>query len=421
MSRDPGRAAGAGRELPAAAAARGERTLAFLSDLVAIPTENPPGRMYRECVDRIAAELAPLRARTRVVEVPAPAAGTTAGPAAGATRGLPRYCLLSELGRGDPAFYLHGHYDVVPATAPGQFAPLLAGGRLYGRGAADMKSGLAAMVHALGALRDCGLPRRGRVVLVAVPDEETGGGLGAEWLGRSGLLEGAGAGAIVGEPTSGRVWLGHRGALSLRLTVRGRGAHGILQHEGVNAFEQMLRVAREFQALKTEVEARETRLPIEPAQARRSILMLGGECSSGHTFNTVPAAASFSLDRRTNPEEDFAAEKARLLDLCAQLRAEGVDLETEILQEAEPTLTDVGCDLARALAEAVAEITGRPPALTLCPGLLETRFYARRGMPALAYGPGLLEVAHSPREYVDTGEVAAAAAVYAVVAARLLG
>jgi len=427
------------RDLRAAAESRRDALLAFTRDLIAIATENPPGWRYRECVERIAAELEGIGATPRIVEVPReqpparrPKAGAKAEPAPHevaripgtadyASGSLPRYCLLAELGSEGPAFYLHGHYDVVPATAPDQFTPRVEEGRLYGRGSADMKGGLAAMVHAMGALRDCGLPRHGRAILVAVPDEETGGALGAEWLGRSGLLEHGAAGALVGEPTSGQIWLGHRGAYSLRVTVRGRGAHGILQHEGVNAFERMLEVAREVQALKVEVEKHETRLPIEPQAARASILMLGGECSSGFTFNTVPARASFTIDRRTNPEEDFHAEKARLLDLFDRLRAQGAEIDVEVLQEGEASSTDAGSGLARTLAAAVAEVTGRTPPMTLCPGLLESRFYARRGVPALAYGPGLLEQAHSPGEYVEVEGLTQAAAAYALTVGRMMG
>ena len=406
------------RDLRAAVAARADDLLAFTGDLVAIATENPPGRRYRECVERIAVELARFGVAAKIVEVPATEA---AGGATAATPPLPRFCLLAELGTGGPPFYLHGHYDVVPATSPGQFEPRVESGRLYGRGSADMKSGLAAMVHAMGALRDCGLPRRGRVVLVAVPDEETGGALGAEWLGRSGLLEAGAVGALVGEPTSDQVWLGHRGAFSLRVTVRGRGAHAILQHEGVNAFEGMLRVARELQALKAEVETRTTRLPVVPAAASRSILMLGGECASGFTFNTVPARAFLTLDRRTNPEEDFPAEKRRLFDLFDRLRAQGLDLDVEVLQEAEASSTDEDSELVRTLAAAITEVTGTAPPLTLCPGLIESRFYARLGVPALGYGPGLLEFAHSPGEHVEVARLTECAAIYALTAARMLG
>jgi acetylornithine deacetylase/succinyl-diaminopimelate desuccinylase family protein len=437
---EPGPDAPLSRDLRAAAAARRDTLIAFTRDLVAIATENPPGRLYRDCVERIAAELRTFGATPRILEVPRGDAGgggsaggrgnrggglTAAGKIAGIpgaseyeSAAHPRYCLLAELGPGGPAFYLHGHYDVVPATAGDQFTPRVEQGRLYGRGSADMKSGLAAMVHAMGALHDCGLPRQGRVVLVAVPDEETGGGLGAEWLGRSGLLERGAAGAIVGEPTSGQIWIGHRGAFSLRITVHGRGAHGILQHEGVNAFEGMLQVARELQMLKAEVERRETALPIEPEAARRSILMIGGECSSGYTFNTVPARASFTIDRRTNPEEDFEAEKRRLLALIDHLRGQGVEIDLEVLQEGESSSTDADSDLVRTLSGAVEAVTGAAPRLTLCPGLVESRFYRRLGVPALTYGPGLLELAHSPREYVEVAQLVDAAAIYALTVAR---
>src|ERR1700686_3457364 len=96
----------------------------------------------------------------------------------------------------------------------------------------------------------------------------------------------------------------------------------------------MLVITRELEKLKCEIEERETGFEIEPQAARRSILMMGGECRGGSNFNLVPEACSFTVDRRINPEEDLAAEKQRLLDLFARLKAKGSEHEVEIFQEA---------------------------------------------------------------------------------------
>jgi succinyl-diaminopimelate desuccinylase len=110
-----------------------------------------------------------------------------------------------------------------------------------------------------------------------------------------------GIGMLTPEPTGGIVWHANRGAISLLVTVKGRTAHVGRQYAGVNAFERMLDLAQTLRALKTEVEARVTRLPLEPAAARHSILMLGGCATAGANFNVVPAACSFTVDRRLNP------------------------------------------------------------------------------------------------------------------------
>jgi acetylornithine deacetylase/succinyl-diaminopimelate desuccinylase-like protein len=298
--------------------------------------------------------------------------------------------------------------------------PRLERGRLHGRGSSDRKSGLALMIHAVRALKELEVPIAGRVELCIVPDEETGGAGGSAYLARTGRLGQGAVGMLTPEPTTGVVWYGNRGAITLRVTVRGKPAHVGLQHQGVNAFERMLAVTDGLRALKAEVERRETAFAISPAPARRSILMLGGRVEGGTNFNVVPAECSFTIDRRINPEEDLAAERARLLEVLDRARVDGTRLDVEVLQEGASSGTPESDPLARALADAAEAVTGRRPEFALCPGLLEVRFYAERGLPALAYGPGIFEVAHGPHECVDVDDVVAAAATYALTAARVL-
>jgi acetylornithine deacetylase/succinyl-diaminopimelate desuccinylase family protein len=378
--------------------------------LVAIPTENPPGKNYKPCADLLAAALEKLGLETTIVEVP-PDAHTDPHP---------RYSVLSSYGAGSPALYFHGHYDVVPASVEGQFKPRWKGEKLFGRGAADMKSGLAAMIYAVRALKESGTSLRGRLNLVFVPDEETGGPAGAAYLLQKGLLNRDAVGMLTPEPTGGVIWNASRGALSLRVRVRGKAAHVGLHYQGVNAFEGMVATANALLKLKDQVEQRVTNYHIEPERARRSILLLGGQSGGGTNFNSVPADAWFTLDRRFNPEEDMNTEKQRLLDLFQQLRADGVEVEAEFLQEGRATATPEDSPLAQGLSRSAREVCGRAPRFELCPGLLETRYYAELGIPALAYGPGLLSVSHGPNEFVSLDQVERCATVYARTAAQLL-
>jgi acetylornithine deacetylase/succinyl-diaminopimelate desuccinylase-like protein len=222
------------------------------------------------------------------------------------------------------------------------------------------------------------------------------------------------------EPTSGVVWNANRGALTLRVTARGKPAHVGLQHQGVNAFERMLRVAAALQTLKTEVERRRTRYRVTPEAAAHSILMLGGEVAGGTNFNIVPERCSFTLERRFNPEEDLAAERARLDALFDSLRAQGIDLEVEVLQEGESSGVPDDHPVARTLADTIEGVTGERPAFEMCPGILEIRWYARKGIPAFAYGPGLLEISHGPHEAVEVERIFQHTLIYALAAARLL-
>ena len=117
------------------------------------------------------------------------------------------------------------------------------------------------------------------------------------------------------EPTGRTAWHASRGAITCRIAVKGRPSHVGLQYRGVNAFENMPAVAGALRGLKDEIEQRVTTYPLEPEQARHPILMIGGETSGGRNFNVVPERFTFTVDRRINPEENFDAERERLLEL----------------------------------------------------------------------------------------------------------
>ncbi len=283
-----------------------------------------------------------------------------------------------------------------------------------------MKGGLAAMMYAARALTDCGVRLNGRIGLVFVPDEETAGPGGSRLLATRGLLGVNGIGMLTPEPTGGVVWNANRGAFTLNVTVKGKSAHVGRQHEGVNAFEQMLTITQALLALKADVERRVTAFRIQPETARRSIMMLGGRSGGGTNFNTVPDQCSFTLDRRINPEEHLEEEKLRLLAVLEQSRAGGIDLDVEVLQEGRSCGVDENGPVGRALARSIETVTSRAAQFEMCPGLLEIRFYAERGIPAFAYGPGLLNVSHGPNEFVPVHRIVECAQVYAMTAADLL-
>lgn len=333
----------------------------------------------------------------------------------------PRYLVRATLGSGKRALYFHGHYDVVPASSAAQFQPRERNGNIFGRGSADMKGGLVAMLYAARVLKELRVPLAGRIELAFVPDEETGGERGTSALFESGALAPDAIGMLTAEPTSGAIWNASRGAITMRVTVIGKTAHVGLSFRGVNAFERMLAVARALENEKRRVSARKTKFRIEPAAARRSILLLGGRTEGGTNFNAVPAECSFTVDRRINPEENLATEKNRLLAILNRLRRGGIQMETDISQEGNSVAVEESQPLARTLAKSIQEITGCAPQFEMCPGLLETRFYTKRGIPALACGPGRLSVSHGPNEFVSVREIENSAAIYALTAARLLG
>ena len=366
--------------------------------LIAIPTENPPGNCYPQAAELILGHLQQLGFNdTRVVDD----------------------CVLSFVGSGKRTLYFSGHYDVVPAQHPSQFDPQIKGENLFGRGSSDMKSGLAAMIYAAKAVQESGLLLNSRIGLVFVPDEETAGPRGSRHLVEKGVLGQNAIGMLTPEPTGGAIWNASRGAITLKVTIKGKSAHVGRQHEGVNAFEQMMTVVQSIQELKKEVETRATSFHTASQPARHSILLIGGRSEAGTNFNVVPEAAWFTIDRRTNPEERLEQEKQRLLSLLDDARARGIDLTVEVLQEADSCGVPTGSPLEEALTSSIQEITGCPPQIEMCPGLLEIRFYAARGIPAFAYGPGLLTVSHGPTEFVPIERIVQCATIYALTAAAL--
>ena len=368
-----------------------------------IPSENPPGRAYGRCARLIARQLRELGLAVRTIDP------TGEGP-----------CVTGTFGDGGRALYLSGHYDVVPVQDRSQLEPVVRKRNLHGRGACDMKGGIAAMAFAIRALAESGFEPKGRVISISVPDEETSGPRGTVALSKAGLIERDAIGMLTMEPTSGAVWNANRGVISLRVTVRGKPAHVGLHFRGVNAFRGMLDVAGSFAALDAEISERRTAFNINPDAARRSVLLIGGELAGGHNFNVVPDTVSFTIDRRTNPEEDFDAERERLFDVVKAARARGLKCDVEVLQQGHSAATHSDGDLGRALASSIRGVTRGQARFELCPGVLETRHYAALGIPALAYGPGLLSVAHGPNEFVSIPKLVQYAEVYALTAMRLL-
>lgn len=400
------------QELDACVRGLWDEMVGFTSELVGIASENPPGRAYPDCVRAIASRLRALDLPCEVVKY-RPAKGTRDDSGAAV--------VLSRVGTGQRTLYFSGHYDVVPVTTPGQCAVVRKGRTLFGRGTADMKGGLAAMLYAAVALHRLRVPLDGRIGLVFVPDEETGGHRGSGFLAATKRLGTHGIGMLTPEPTSGVVWNANRGAITARVTVYGREAHVGLLHQGRNAFEDAIRVVAGLQRLARRVGRRRTRFRVTPDAARRSLMLIGGRVEAGSNFNVVPGRCVFTVDRRMNPEEDFDAERDALLAVFDEARRAGVKLDVDLFQQGHPSGTSPATPLGRALARHIRAVTGKAPKFEMCPGLLEVRFYAEQGMPAYAYGPGLLSISHGPKEFVHLDRIVDCAAIYARVAATLLG
>jgi succinyl-diaminopimelate desuccinylase len=388
---------------------RADEMASLVEELVAIDTENPPGRRLGRCGRRLRDAMAQLGLSPDLIELEP-------------SRELENPCVVrGSVGDGHRTAYFHGHFDVVPAQDRDQFRPTRRDGTIVGRGTADMKGGLVSMLYGAAAASELGLLADGRIVFHFVCDEETGSVAGSRHLRDAGLIDSSAFAMVTAEPTGGVVWHASRGAITMRVDVRGHEAHVGQAHLGLNAFEKMIRVAEPLVALAQVLLAQRTTLPMESEHGRGSMLVVGGSAGAGANFNVVPGSAWFSVDRRFNPEEDLDEEVARLTDTIAEAAARAdADVSIDVLQSAPSARTDETHPAAVALARCITQVEGASPRFEMCPGVLETRWYSQLGIPAFAYGPGRLDVSHGPDEFIDELAMRRCAAVYALFAGELL-
>jgi succinyl-diaminopimelate desuccinylase len=334
--------------------------------------------------------------------------------------------LRGALGPG-PLLLMEGHTDVVTpgdraAWSDDPFGGRIVGRRLYGRGACDMKGGLAAMLFAARALQRAGAPFRGTLRLL-IPVDEEGLMLGIKALVEAGHADGA-AGCIVCEPEGGELCVAQKGSLRLRLLSYGRIAHGAMPHTGVNALAAMVRWLGRVLDLEAAIQAAHGAHPllgpcyISPTVARAP---LSGDASQ---LNCLPDQCDAFLDIRTAPPVAHDALIAEIAALGEAVRAEqpAYRFAVEVIDDRPATETDPAHPLARAVAAAHRAEHGAAPPLGGVPGSTDgTILAARRGVPVVVYGPGDKWLPHQPDEWVDLDEVGRAARVYVRAALGFLG
>jgi succinyl-diaminopimelate desuccinylase len=372
------------------------RLVQLLRELIWIPTVNPPGDGYGEFCALLRAVFDELGYATEIVRVPEERLPELAPQG----RGLPRPNLLATLdsGRPGPTVHLNGHYDVVPVGndwTRDPFGGEVAGGWIYGRGAADMKSGLAAQVIAVEALRRT--EWRGRIVQSAVPDEETVGveNAGMGFLVEQGRLDGADA-VIITEPFGpDGVGIGHKGAIWGEITIFGKQAHGSSPRLGVNAVEAMARYLAALDAeLRPKLDERVTGLGVTPPEPRSTLSF--DTIAGGVATNIVPDRCAVTFNRRLLPGESLQAAREELL---APL--DGVKHEYRELYATEPTLVGDQEPVVQAACRAVREL-GLQPRLLISAGSDDQRFVVHRAgiTNSLVYGPGTTALSHISDERI---------------------
>lgn len=412
-------------------AARRDEMARLTADLVRIPTVNPPGDVYEDCARFLGERLA-----ARGFHV----AYLRAEGALGDSETYPRTNVIARIdGQGDgPCVHFNSHIDVVTAGEGWTVDPFggdIRDGRVYGRGTCDMKGGLAASVVAVEALLDSGITFPGAIEISGTVDEESGGYGGVAWLAERGYFSKPRVDhVIIPEPLyKDAVCLGHRGVWWAEVEVKGHIAHGSMPFLGVSAIRGMGafidKVERE---LYPRLAQRRTDMPVIPDAARQSTLnfnsLHGGlpeqEYAEGFPSALVADRCRIVLDRRYLIEEDEADVRAEVVALLDALKSERPEFDYALreLWSVAPTMTDPGVPLVRALDRNIAAVLGRPARHVASPGTYDQKHIRRIGNleHCVAYGPGILELAHQPDEYIEIDDMVAAGQVMAGTALDLL-
>jgi acetylornithine deacetylase len=392
---------------------------ATLSDLVAIPSVNPMGRPasgpeffeYRvtEYLERLFNRLG-LRSERQTI---APLRENILARLDG---GVPPE-------RGGPILLFEVHQDTVPADGMtiDPWTPVVRDGRLYGRGACDVKGGMAAMLWAMARLADERPPNRPTMILACTVNEEHGftgaSGLCRLWTDeRSPLFPRPPEGAIVAEPTGLNIVVAHKGVVRWRCHAHGRAAHSSQPEKGDNAIYRIAPIVTALARYHREVLAN---FGSHPLCGRPTLSV--GTIAGGISVNTVPDRATIEIDRRLIPGEDPERAYRQVLDYLETAlgdpeAAQHIEHDPPFIQSAG--LSDVANGgLGERLAGAARSVTGKSSKIGV-PFGTDAAAIARAGVPAVVFGPGSIDQAHTADEWVPLDEVEHAAEILYRVASE---
>ena len=404
--------------------ARTDELVALTAELIRFPTVNPPGEAYRPCAEYIGERLRRLGFGVEFIR------------GEGAPGDSDRYPRINVVARFDgrspgPCVHFNSHIDVVEAGdgwSLDPFAGIVEDGRVWGRGACDMKGGLAASIVAVEAFMQCYPDFPGAIEISGTVDEESGGFGGVAHLARLGYFSRPKVDhVIIPEPLNkDRICLGHRGVWWAEIETKGEIAHGSMPFLGDNAVRHMGAVLAAFEAeLFPALDGKRTTMPVVPPGARRSTMNInsihGGQTDDfrpGLPSPNVPDWCRLTIDRRFLLEEKIEDVKQEVTSILERLKREREKFDYEIrdLMEVQPTMTERDAPVVKAVARGIMEIFDREPDYVISPGTYDQKHVARIGhiYDCIAYGPGILDLAHRPDEWVGIEDMVQSAKVMAI-------
>lgn len=402
----------------------------FLQGLIQIPSVNPPGNAYHECAHYIGEHLSRLGYKVDYIAL-------TEGEAAELApygENMPRTNVLGRLSwtQSSPVLHFNGHMDVVPPGSGWTKSPF--GGevhdkRIYGRGAADMKGGIAAQIYAVEAIRRAGLHLMGNIEQSGVVDEESTGNRNA---GMGVLVERGYISSkhtdyvVITEPLNvDNICLGHRGAIWGEIQTFGRQSHGSTPAQGINALEHMAGfIAEATHQLSPHLQQRLNHHPVVPINANAASLAFT-MIQAGTNVNSVPDTCTVSFDRRLATSEQLDDARHELWDILEHRKKIVPDFRYEYTERyaAAPTWVSSDTPLVQAFTEAIQDVLGRAPGYVCSPGTDDQRFVVQNAgiQQCIVYGPGEITQAHIVDESLAIADLLSSIKVMALATARLIG
>lgn len=378
-----------------------EETIALLQEMIRVNTVNPPGN-EKDLAEKLKVKLEGFGIEAELVDL-----GDNRANVIGVIKGS---------GERD-SLLLNGHLDTVPPGdvewEHGPFSASIIDNKIYGRGSADMKGGLAAMIMALAAIKRAGVPLKGDLILAATAGEEIDSIGAFHYLNTTGL-KGVGA-IIVGEPTSCKIKIAEKGALWLEITTYGKTSHGAFPQKGINAIVNMNMLLNQLLDYKFKFE--ENKLLGEPTLNISTI-------QGGVKTNVVPDKCTVTIDIRTVPSMDHDSIIKDLEDMINKLKSEveGFNAEIKVLNNrpaVETKLDHPFIKLGQKVAKDLFNKELVPEGVSFYTDAAV--FLPTTKLPAIIYGPGDSDMAHQPNEHIHLNDLWEAVQFYIGMILEYLG